>query len=230
MEVFRQIKVVSFDFGETLAYETTKDYVLFQQILKELGYDFPVEQVREAMKFARERWRTESHGKVWNENEMIKFHKNVLSRLRVQNLELAIKTARMLPQRLGFKAYDDAEATLKELKKRGYRLIIISNVSSKSNLETYLKKAGLNGYFEALFASGSMGVEKPSPQIFCIAVNEMNIPSHEMLHVGDSYENDYLGAKNAGVNAVLLDRREKYGAKECRRISSLNQLLELLAK
>ena len=44
------IKVFSFDFGGTLAYETTDDHIIFQEVLKELGYSFNQDKIKEAMK------------------------------------------------------------------------------------------------------------------------------------------------------------------------------------
>ena len=231
MEEFRQVKVVSFDFGGTLAYEATDDSIILQQILQELGYKIEADDIEEAMKNVREWWRREKGEKVWNEEAMKEFHERMLSELGIPNPEkLAEKTSKILPQKLDFKAYDDAKQTLKNLKKMGYSLIIISNVSSRRNLETYMEKAGLNGYFDALFASGSMGVEKPNPQIFYRAAKEMNVPCQAMVHIGDSYEIDYLGAENAGMMGILIDRKGNYRDKECRKISSLTQLLKLLTK
>jgi len=231
MEEIRQVKVVSFDFGGTLAYEATDDSIILQQILQELGYKIEMDDIEEAMKNAREWWRREKGEKVWNEEAMREFHEKLLSELGIPYPErLAEKTSKILPRKLDFKAYDDAEQTLENLKRMGYSLIIISNVSSRRNLETYMEKAGLNGYFDALFASGSMGVEKPNPQIFYRAAKEMNVLCQAMVHIGDSYEIDYLGAENAGMMGILIDRKGNYRDKECRKISSLTQLLKLLTK
>jgi len=231
MEEFQQVRVVSFDFGGTLAYETTDNSVVFQQILQTLGYKIEVDDIKEAMKIVREWWKREKGERVWNEEAMKEFHERVMSKLGIPNPEkLAEKTSKILPQKLDFKAYDDAEQTLKNLRRMGYSLIIISNVSSEKNLKTYLEKAKLNGYFDALFASGSMGVEKPNPRIFHQAAKEMNASYRAMIHVGDSYEIDYLGAENAGMMGVLIDRKGNYRDKECRKISSLTQLLKLLTK
>jgi len=231
MEEFQQVKVVSFDFGGTLAYETTDNCIVFQQILQKLGYKIEVDDIKEAMKIVREWWKREKGEKVWNEEAMREFHEKVMSKLGISNPEkLAEETSKVLPRKLGFKAYDDAEQTLKNLRRMGYSLIIISNVSSERNLKTYLGKAKLNGYFDALFASGSMGVEKPNPQIFHQAAKEMNVPCQAMIHVGDSYEIDYLGAESAGIRGILIDRKGNYRNKECIRISNLTQLLKLLIR
>lgn len=223
------IKVFSFDFGGTLAYETTDDHIIFQKVLKELGYSFNQSEIKEAMKHARAWWEHEKDKRIWDENALKDFHKRMLSYLKLPNPEkLAMQTSKILPSKLDFKAYSDVEQTLQRLKEEGYTLIITSNVSSRRNLETYMRKAGLRHYFEILVASGSIGYEKPNPQIFVEAAKMAKVKCKEIVHVGDVYEIDYLGAESAGATGVLIDRKGKYVNKKCRKISDLTQLIELL--
>jgi len=116
----------------------------------------------------------------------------------------------------------------KNLKKRGFRFIIISNVSSLRNLSIYLSRIGLESYFDLLVASGSVGYEKPNPEIFKLASKMSNTPLEKMMHIGDSYENDYLGAESVGIMGVLLDRKGLYKNRRCRKISKLTDLLNLI--
>ena len=71
-----------------------------------------------------------------------------------------------------------------------------------------------------MLTSAEAGYRKPHPRIFEIAVERLNVPPHRALFVGDSYEDDVTGARNAGLQALLLDREGK--AEERReRVSSL---------
>jgi putative hydrolase of the HAD superfamily len=135
----------------------------------------------------------------------------MVSNLSIPNQALAGHLRDYWLSEAGFRAYEDAEHTLKELKNSGFQLITISNVSSSRNLATYLRKAGLLEYFDMLIASGDVGFEKPSPEIFRIASRLSKTPVEKILHVGDKYEEDYLGPRAAGVNAILIDRRGEYG-------------------
>jgi len=65
---------------------------------------------------------------------------------------------------------------------------------------------GLTSYFEQVFASSAVGVAKPGVGIFRRAVETLGIEPTRAMHLGDSLEDDYLGAKRAGLQAVLLDR------------------------
>ena len=77
-------------------------------------------------------------------------------------------------------------------------MIVISNVSSKRNLQTYLDKVGLADYFNILVASGNVGYEKPNLEIFRIASELSNTSLTRMMHVSDRYGEGYLGAKLRG--------------------------------
>jgi putative hydrolase of the HAD superfamily len=90
-----------------------------------------------------------------------------------------------------------------------------------------LRKAGIPNCFEAIIASGDIGYEKPNPEIFRKASKILNIPASQILHVGDKYEEDYIGAYNAGLKALLLDRKGLYKSKQCQKITMLTELVNL---
>ncbi len=224
------VKTVSFDCGGTLYYEAEEDYIVFHRILLKLGYRFEPVEVREALKDARLWWSREKARtrEVWNENTWISLLRKMVSNLSIPNQALAEQLRDYWLSQAGFRVYEDAEHTLKKLKDSGFQLITISNVSSSRNLATYLRKAGLLEYFAILIASGDVGFEKPNPEIFLVASRLSKTPVEKILHVGDKYEEDYLGARAAGVNAILIDRRGRYGDKQCLKIFSLKELISLL--
>jgi HAD superfamily hydrolase (TIGR01549 family) len=224
------VKTVSFDCGGTLFYEAEEDHVVFHRILLKLGYRFEPVEVREALKDARLWWSQEKARtrEVWNENAWISLLRKMVSNLAIPNQALAEQLRDYWLSEAVFRAYEDAEHTLKKLKNSGFQLITISNVSSSRNLATYLRKAGLLEYFDILIASGDVGFEKPNPEIFRVASRLSKTPVEKILHVGDKYEEDYLGARAAGVNAILIDRRSIHGDTQCLKIFSLKELISLL--
>lgn len=225
------LETVSLDFGGTLAYEVKDDHIVFYEILSELGYKVDVEQLKDVFRSVRDWWRWEKvkTGKLWNEEAFIELIQHMISALRLPNpRKLALQVSELWPHRVVFRAYEDVEPALKELKKRGFRFIIISNVSSLRNLSIYLSRIGLESYFDLLVASGSVGYEKPNPEIFKLASKMSNTPLEKMMHIGDSYENDYLGAESVGIMGVLLDRKGLYKNRRCRKISKLTDLLNLI--
>lgn len=224
------IKVVSFDCGGTIYYETEEDYVVFHRILIKLGHRFESSKVKEALEDARRWWRQERtrSKEVWNEKAWIKLLQKMVLDLAIPDKALAERLCDCYLSEAGFQAYGDAKSVLKKLKDVGFRLIAISNVSSSRNLATYLRKAGVLEYFEMLVASGDVGYEKPNPEIFNIASKLSETPVKNILHVGDKYEEDYLGACAAGMNAILIDREGVHVNKRCPRMSSLTELFGLL--
>jgi putative hydrolase of the HAD superfamily len=224
------VRTVSFDCGGTLYYEAEEDHMVFHRILLKLGYQFKPVEVEEALKDARLWWSQEKAmtREVWNENAWIRLLRKMVSNLSIPNQGLAEHLRDYWLTEAVFRAYEDAEHTLKELKNSGFQLITISNVSSSRNLATYLRKAGLLEYFDMLIASGDIGFEKPSPEIFRVASRLSKTPLEKILHVGDKYEEDYLGPRSAGMNAILIDRTGRYGDEQCLKISSLKELVDLL--
>ncbi|MGQ9596659.1 MAG: HAD family hydrolase [Thermoproteota archaeon] len=224
------IKTISFDCGGTLYYEAEEDFIIFHRILFRLGYRSELAEVKEALEDARQWW---SHEKartkeIWNENAWVRLLQKMISNLAIPDHALAEQLRNCWLSEADFQAYRDVEHCLKELKSSRLQLIAISNVSSGMNLATYLRRAGILEYFSILIASGDVGHEKPDPEIFHTASELSKTPLENMLHVGDKYEEDYLGACAAGMNAILIDRKGIYGDKHCAKISSLTELFSLL--
>jgi putative hydrolase of the HAD superfamily len=125
-----------------------------------------------------------------------------------------------------WRLFDDTVPVLDELKKKGFRLAIISNWDHR--LFSIVEQLGLAGYFEQVIASSQIGVAKPGKRIFEAALEAMRAAPEDGLHVGDSLEDDYHGAARAGLSAVLLNRHGKpYNG--VTRIETLHGLFPLLS-
>jgi putative hydrolase of the HAD superfamily len=105
---------------------------------------------------------------------------------------------------------------------QNFRIAVISNADG--GIERVLSRCGIADCFESITDSGIVGVEKPRPQIFAAALKAMQTRAEESLYVGDVYSVDYLGARNAGMDAVLLDVSGAYRGRELPRVDSLEQL------
>lgn len=96
----------------------------------------------------------------------------------------------------------DTHDALRRLRDAGLRLGVVSN--SDGRVEEALEAAGLRPYFRVVVDSALAGVEKPDPAIFRAALEVLGIPAAEALYVGDLYDVDVVGARAAGMTAVLL--------------------------
>ena len=102
------------------------------------------------------------------------------------------------------------------------RIAVISNADGK--IEQVLSRCGIADCFESITDSGIVGFEKPRPEIFEAALSAMNARADESLYVGDVYSVDYVGARNAGMQAVLLDVAGAYRDRHEPRVESVEQL------
>ena len=115
----------------------------------------------------------------------------------------------------------NAREILDELKQK-YRLAVISN--SDGSIGKLFERLGLAHLFETITDSGNVGVQKPHPEIFHAALRSLDVPANESLYIGDVYSIDYLGAKSAGMQAVVFDPYGTYANNGIPRITRLEDL------
>jgi HAD superfamily hydrolase (TIGR01509 family) len=103
-----------------------------------------------------------------------------------------------------------------------YAIAVISNADGK--IDAVLRRCGICDCFASITDSGIVGYEKPHPAIFAAALREMKADPAESLYVGDVYSVDYVGARNAGMQAVLFDVSGAYREQKHPRVKSLVEL------
>ncbi len=122
------------------------------------------------------------------------------------------------------KLYEDVLPVLHELRRK-YTIGLLSNGNS------YPERCGLEGIFQFIVFSQDYEVEKPDPEIYRIALKKAGCSKGELLNVGDSLENDVIGAKNAGIKSIWLNRNQNKINPETvieYEIQSLMELLDIL--
>ena len=124
-----------------------------------------------------------------------------------------------------WRLHADVLPTLETLKRRGLTLGIISNWDER--LRPLLKALQLGRYFQAIIISCEVGFLKPFPGIFQRAIEKLDLPAHSVLHVGDSRREDVLGARSAGLRALLINR---HVSKRKNEIATLDELADLLVE
>ncbi len=105
----------------------------------------------------------------------------------------------------------DLSMVLTELRKRNLPLGIISNWDER--LRPLLDDLDLTGYFNAIVISCEYGQPKPAPGIFQEAARRLNVPVANILHVGDSFEEDIQGAGAAGMQTLQVNSHQERGLK-----------------
>lgn len=121
----------------------------------------------------------------------------------------------------------DTLAVLATLRGRGFALAVVSNADGR--VEASLVRHGLRPSLDLVIDSHVVGIEKPDPRIFAIALERLGVSPAAAVHVGDIASIDVAGALRAGVRPILIDPLGRYpGPVECPRIRGLGELLELL--
>lgn len=92
---------------------------------------------------------------------------------------------------------------LKYLKERGYRLGIVTSGPRYQVLK--LKVSGIYRYFDVVVTRDDVGSIKPEPRIFLAALEKLKISPKDAVMVGDSLEQDILGAKGVGMKSVWIN-------------------------
>ena len=124
-------------------------------------------------------------------------------------------------------AVPGARTTLAELS-RSSRCALATNAadSTEAQIRKALDRAGLSPYIEKIFCRQNTGFKKPSPRFFQTLCAGLKTDPGQVILVGDSLENDVLGALDFGFDAVWYNRDRKTVPKGIKSITRLSQLLD----
>ena len=103
---------------------------------------------------------------------------------------------------LRVRAYPEVSSVLQQLEKE-VALAIVSNMDTMLLLEA-LHNNGLS--FTFVITSEEEQRYKPAPSIFQRAIRYLGLPAENILHVGDSFEEDVVGASAVGMGSLLIQR------------------------
>jgi len=126
----------------------------------------------------------------------------------------------------GIHYIDGIQAFLNELA-TDYRLSILSNTHYPALIHDNLSRMEATPYFKHILTSVEFGWRKPHPSIFQQVLTDLTITANNALYIGDTYTDDYEGAKAAGIRAILIDPQDMY-PDVVDRISSLFELRRIL--
>jgi putative hydrolase of the HAD superfamily len=124
-------------------------------------------------------------------------------------------------------ALEGGPAAVRAMKEAGYRIGVVSNAEGR--VENDLYAAGYDGLLETVVDSHVVGVEKPDPEIFRIALDRLGADPTETVFAGDVPSVDVAGAQAAGIVPVLIDRHDLYPDVEAPRLRSIADLPEWIA-
>lgn len=89
--------------------------------------------------------------------------------------------------------------------KEQYRIGLVSNFDDTDTVYQVLKKEGVDRCFDTVIISSEIGIRKPRPEIFLAACEKIGIAPAACLFIGDSFENDVVGAKQLGMDVAWIN-------------------------
>ena len=107
-------------------------------------------------------------------------------------------------------AYPESLDALEQLKQHGLRVGMISNADDDGLVQRAVVKLGFAPYLDPVTSSAALKWRKPNPDIFHYVANLWKLPPNEIAMVGDAPRYDVLGAHNAGMRGILIDRNENH--------------------
>ena len=223
------MKAVGLDFGQTLG---ALDHGLMAERVRERGATL---DARAAAASAERAW--EVYGALKAQGHSVAWRAMIAEQLAGGGVpaerreELADWLWQEQPKRnLWRRPLPGMIELVRELRGRGIPVGIISN--SEGRLAELVEELGWKRDFDVVVDSGRLGIDKPDPRIFQHACDALRVSTADLLHVGDAWEADVMGAIRAGASAVWFDARHRaralpprvYGA------SDAVELREVLAR
>jgi HAD superfamily hydrolase (TIGR01549 family) len=204
-----QPEVLLLDAGNTLVY---LDHAALAEAASAAGVPVDAGALRAAEAIAKRRYEEKmrqgvSHAAGWDTYMQTLFEAAGAPREAARRASAAAAREherfnlwRQLPQGLTEK--------LEQARARGLRLGVVSN--SEGKLGELFARLSIDQHFELVVDSALEGVRKPDPEIFRRALTRLRVAPEAALYAGDIPEVDVVGARAAGIDAVLIDTYDHY--------------------
>jgi REG-2-like HAD superfamily hydrolase len=229
------VRAVFFDAGFTLIFPSRPIVDLYLETARAVSAGHSDEELRDAFARAwragtrsdagdhrssdaleRERWHQFTLGIAREIPELLPHHPAWLDRLA--GAFSGDKSWRLVPE---------APPLLRALRARGMKLAIVSNWHG--GLHRIVASVGLTELVDFVVVSADVGFRKPHPEIFQVALRQGGVPASSVVHVGDTWDEDVVGASAAGIIPIhLASGSEPPRTHDARTIRDLSELAALV--
>jgi len=196
-----KVRAVCFDYGGTLDGPGSHWLPRFHRLYRNAGLALPFDRFRAAFDHATRCGYAAARVSTMDLRGLIEFHvARQLEHLDVRDAELATHVVDTFVM--------DARAALAESRdvldrlRHRVQLGVISNFYG--NVDRILDEAGIGRWLSVVVDSNRVGVSKPDPAIFALAIRSLGCAPDEALYVGDSFEKDIAAARAAGLRSAWL--------------------------
>lgn len=227
----RDCAAILFDFGGTLDSDGVHWLTRFFALYDNAGFTIPRPEITKAFYYAVDTCYADTRLASAGLKPLVDYH------VHLQFEALGIENSQQ-EKRFAEKFRSDCESFLRDRiallmrLKTTRRLGIVSNFYG--NLSKVLQEIRLDQFFEVVVDSNRVGLRKPDPGIFLLALTRLGLPGREVIFVGDSLERDVIPAMKTGMKAVWLRGSDRTRGEEAQaaaphasidRLSDLEELL-----
>lgn len=190
----RRYDAVLFDWDDTLCGAEPHRFVYARQVAARLGVELSMPDVYRAFVRAGESlppWEASAQQLPTelgiDPRHFADFHEAFVERNNIRRYTL----------------FDDVLAVIEGLGERDLRVGVISN---NDEVADRIAELDVHHRFEVVVSPLTFGISKPDPEIFLRTMELLGLPPERAIYVGDSYDNDVIGARAAGLTPILIDR------------------------
>ncbi|TMI14131.1 HAD family hydrolase [Candidatus Bathyarchaeota archaeon] len=228
------IRGILFDYGNTLV-RVRDGATVLKEVLADLGHEIDAGDALKGMEAFTQHWHKHysglPRGERWTEKIRLDCDKAILQAIGLSRDQDAL--AREVAQRWDLcerqGPYEDVKPTLEILEKMGLKLGVLSqNPMTGRQLNDDLKTRLIATFFSVVLTSEDAGYDKPDPRFFEIGCKMIKLKNTELWYVGNRYHEDVVGARNAGITPVLVERGRRHRPRDCLAVTGLLSLPSLL--
>jgi putative hydrolase of the HAD superfamily len=202
------IRAVFFDAVGTLLHPDPPAAVVYAEVGRRFGSSLSIETIAQRFRagFAREEAFDRQQGLRTSEERERRRWQHIVAEVFAEGIDAGACFQELyrhfsLPEAWRFNA--EADPVLAELAERGYLLGVASNYDHR--LRSVVACLPETQRLAPLVISSEVGWRKPAPEFFAALAEAAGLPAAQILFLGDDPENDYEGARAAGLRAVLWD-------------------------
>ncbi len=200
------IRIISFDATGILFEPDPSIGAIYADVLASFDIHLPANELDRRFATEFHKARSQPLARVNEEAERMRWKQIVRGILREHYNEPIFQAlGQAFSSGENWKRVPQIRTVLRQLRRDGFRLIIVSNWDRR--IHTLLEALKLKTFFQDVFISSQIGVEKPSPEIFRLVARHLDAPAQALLHVGDNREEDLEAAAQAGWKSLLVNRR-----------------------
>jgi putative hydrolase of the HAD superfamily len=231
-DLIRSCQAVVFDCADTLLHLDPSREVIFREAAAEAGLDLQLDDIARAYElvdFAVKIKSSELRSVAAKSAFYHAYNAALCGALGIR--ESLGKLNPVLMQRFSERrhwvAFEDAVDTLRAI---GERVPVHVLANWDDGLDGVIRCAGLREFVHDVAASAALGAEKPDRACFEAFLTRNTLDPARVLYVGNEYIADVVGAREAGMTPVLIDRKNRMPAADCWCIRALTDLIPLFRK